>query len=650
MKTRTMKTTIDKYHKQQGLSMTDIAKALYSTYIHRITEEAIPDALTSDLQNIDEALTPEQKADVDTWKRGDNSFSDHAYEDSADPDRVSIPLRHPGVDSPHQEAIQKHLEKHGFKIKDYVAGKAEDKYGRETNIGRALNGTKAEPGLIKNFNEDPARARSKSSTSSMKVVISRHPHDVAGMTSGGQSWENQSCMNFSNGAMRRYLPRDVSGGTHVAYLVDKDDDNVERPYARIALKKFKELRSKGEEILRPENRTYGEAPDSFTHTVNKWVNEKFPGNEKSIYKKDPKVYDDTGNNYVIGKGALDKAVKSKVDDIRLAAASHPDLSDEHIASLSVDPVSAINRRAIDHPKFTPKHLENVALNGPANAKEHAYYLRNKEFTPQLLKKMAAGDDDSAKIALMHSDAPPEVISQAFKHSSSIVRAAAAAHKGATAEDLHAAMDDTNSHVRARAVANLNAAPQTITKALHDPVPRVRQEAVYPGWNEAAIQKWHNLSTDQLKTAASDDDVTVRSNVANHPNLPVGEHAKLLNDPHPYVKVAAIQNPQTNISQLTRAIRDPDPDVVNAALGHPKATPFMLEQSADHRDPQVVWSVANHPNTPRESLKKILNGPHNSAALRAVQHPNLTKQDLMDVYEHHPSRTVRRGAEKMLNNQ
>ena len=114
---------------------------------------------------IGEELTPSQKAKVDTWEKGDNSFSDHAYGGDSNESRVTHELESPNKPtSEHFPKIEQHLSQHGYKVKDYTAGKATDKYGREVNIGKALNKTGADPALKKGFEEDPARGQAAMAT------------------------------------------------------------------------------------------------------------------------------------------------------------------------------------------------------------------------------------------------------------------------------------------------------------------------------------------------------------------------------------------------------------------------------------------------------------------------------------------------------
>jgi len=91
--------------------------------------------------HLQEILTKSQKKEVDTWEKGDNSFSNHLF-DHPDHTEKTIPLEHPDS-AGHEDDIRGHLEPHGIKIKDYKSGIGEDKHGREVKLGKALEKTKA---------------------------------------------------------------------------------------------------------------------------------------------------------------------------------------------------------------------------------------------------------------------------------------------------------------------------------------------------------------------------------------------------------------------------------------------------------------------------------------------------------------------------
>ena len=307
------------------------------------------------IAQIIEALTPNQRDKVDKWKRGDTSFSDHLFAGSNDKDRVLIDLDHPSIKSEHQNRIEDHLKSNGFTDINYHEGHAKDKYGRPTKIGKALVKTKAPKNMLDGFNTDPARQQKSAISSDYKVLITRHPHDVAGMTSKGQSWENESCMNFHDGSNKDYLKMDVKHGTHVAYLVHKNDVRGEKPLARIALKPFISEDDQNDVVLRPEQRVYGDAPDAFTHTVNKFLNKHFPGGD-AVYRKHDSVYHDTGNRWIFGSP---ESANKVIDDYFVKKSDDASYTKAMAALKSKHATKEKITQAIDSDNFTRKAFSEL---------------------------------------------------------------------------------------------------------------------------------------------------------------------------------------------------------------------------------------------------------------------------------------------------
>lgn len=338
---------------------------------------------------LSEILDKQQKAKVNRWKKGDNSFSDHLFDHPSHTEKT-IPLEHPDTEG-HSEDIKSHLEPHGIKIKDYKSGIGEDKYGREIKLGKALEKTKAPDELKNKFANDPSRSNKGIGSDDLRVTISRHPHHVAGMTSSGHSWENESCMNFETGCNKDYLKQDVKHGTHVAYLHHKDDKELEHPLARIALKKFTDEET-GHSVLRPENRTYGPASDAFTHTVHKFIDDKMPVHDSGIYHKNDSVYHDSGNKKIVGKGkeALNRIIKNHKESFSSDIINHPafdkQTAEEHI--------HRIPRYLTNSSIFSDEDVNRIVSKHKDNRELHFNAARNKGISSSTIDKIIGAHPDA----------------------------------------------------------------------------------------------------------------------------------------------------------------------------------------------------------------------------------------------------------------
>lgn len=168
-----------------------------------------------------------------------------------------------------------------------------DKKYNEYVVSRAIT-------YLKAFKEDPIRQKQKRD---YFVVISRHPYDVAGMSTD-RSWG--SCMNLglgplvyntthsnSEGRYNRYVKNDIKQGTIVAYLVSGSDRHsngklaVRRPLSRTLMKPHS---SSSYDTAYSIGNIYGSDIGEFKEFVKDWILENL---NKDI---------DKNSNYSLEKG------------------------------------------------------------------------------------------------------------------------------------------------------------------------------------------------------------------------------------------------------------------------------------------------------------------------------------------------------------
>lgn len=215
---------------------------------------------------ISEALRPSQyRWYVKGWDKSRyNQIFDGKY-------RIYFPLQKSIEGIEPNKTVVDALESLGYKVtvEDYVDGYA-TKGNRKFKIGRILSNQyvgneEMQDRVMALFVNDPARA---GRSGDLLVVISRHPYDIAGMSTD-RGWS--SCMNLSGGAMRQYVESDVVHGTLVAYLIKSNDTNIKNPMARILIKPFINIKDPTNVIFGVENRVYGTAPKEFAKTVVQWA-------------------------------------------------------------------------------------------------------------------------------------------------------------------------------------------------------------------------------------------------------------------------------------------------------------------------------------------------------------------------------------------
>lgn len=249
-------------------------------------------------------------------------------------DSIKIPAMNSLV-----QDIHDHLTNNGYHGIDYGKGVAfkniinnrGEQQRQEVKIGKALNQTKASKPLIDRFANDDHK-KSAELTSKYDVIISRNKFHVAGCSTNPDNpnmWD--SCAKLDSKGETKYteyaaghLPFDIKHGTHVAYLVPKDDNKthdelIDRAEGRILLKPFHPVNGVDKPILYPESRAYSindKTPSGFTETVRNFANTHFPMADNVIYKKHKDLYDDDRIGHVM-----------KIDLNKPITGYNPNLSD-----------------------------------------------------------------------------------------------------------------------------------------------------------------------------------------------------------------------------------------------------------------------------------------------------------------------------------
>lgn len=203
-------------------------------------------------------------------------------------------------------AVRVALKRAGYVVTDYLAKKcvkiADKEQKNVFNIGKVI----AKDEHAKNaFDNDPQLQNSKSNK--VQIVISCHPYDIIGMSTG-RDWDNQSCMRLkdgrigvTDGAYNKHVSHDVAEGTLVAYAIRADDTNINTPLCRCLVKPFI---SEDESILyRREGSVYGNKVPGFDSVLNTFIrklNEEVP---VGMYKLISTLYDDGDGRSVNYLGA-----------------------------------------------------------------------------------------------------------------------------------------------------------------------------------------------------------------------------------------------------------------------------------------------------------------------------------------------------------
>ena len=177
-----------------------------------------------------------------------------------------------------QDEIEEFLFDKGYEIVSYEKNIASKGFAQKATykIGKLLKQFGRED-LLKKYSLDPTKNIIKSK---MKIVFSRHPYDIAGMSTN-RDW--RSCMTLPDGVQAQYLDQDIRYGVIVAYLVREGDENINKPLARqriipmglqwgVMSYEYYESEDEGPIILRGEHACYT-APDLNDQIIDKFATE-----------------------------------------------------------------------------------------------------------------------------------------------------------------------------------------------------------------------------------------------------------------------------------------------------------------------------------------------------------------------------------------
>jgi hypothetical protein len=253
--------------------------------------------------------------------------------------RLYIPFTEDRTKSPNEDSITGFLSRFGFAVEDYLSGVARLGNAKNTiKIGKALSNISKRPdteekdkktanNLLKKFGEDPVR---KAGGDEFLVCISRHPYDIAGADTD-RKWHN--CMTIATwdkkklkelkqlkktltgkeekeiedqieklegGENVKYIKHDVKEGSIVAYLIRKNDKNINNPVAVLNIKPFINKDDKNDFILVEDSKVYGQDVPGFKEKVAEFLSEFNGLDKEGFFCINPKLYDDGKLNVIKG--------------------------------------------------------------------------------------------------------------------------------------------------------------------------------------------------------------------------------------------------------------------------------------------------------------------------------------------------------------
>ena len=339
------------------------------------------------IQEIYEALKPSEYRDVvKGWDKNKLAaiFASAPYKKDRNMYRIYMPVNTPLDVEPLPE-IEEELQQQGYEVKDYVAGLAE-KNGRVIKIGKLLS-----PDTLRQYEVDKRERVGK--RRSFHIVISRHPYDIAGMSTD-RGWT--SCQDLRSGSHCHFVPKDIEAGSFIAYLADVNDTNLKNPTARVLIKPY--VNTEGQVAYASSRQVYGSVPSDlsveFTASVDKfvrWINsqhgltgvfdihqEVYPEGEKTI---------DLGVENLVATLTADK-FNQLPDETKLKVVKH---SPKLVKTLPITDTEFLKTVAKEVPEVL-LYVKNPSIELQTSANLSAEVLDNFKFT-----KINANEQEQLKL-------------------------------------------------------------------------------------------------------------------------------------------------------------------------------------------------------------------------------------------------------------
>ena len=294
-------------------------------------------------------------------------------------------------------AVRTFLKNNNYEIINYGSGickklpSDDEKIDtREYKIGRILSRLGADIKIQKYFENGSTRENCKQAISTLMITISRLPYDVASMSTG-RGWS--SCMSMSNGCNANYVLKDISHGTHIAYLHLKTDMDIKNPISRVLLKPFRKEKSRSNKnkILEVERTVYGANSKEFRNFVVKWASDNFAIKEDCTLNIISGLYNDGIGSTKVYISETSPKITSENKEDRIYASKYGSdiILKKMIDDKSPDVINNIINRCTDKELVVNLIMKNENSKNLFKSRIEMFNILNKEqkeFVKTLIKE------------------------------------------------------------------------------------------------------------------------------------------------------------------------------------------------------------------------------------------------------------------------
>lgn len=428
------------------------------------------------------------------------------------------------------DAVKNHVESNGGKI-DETGHKVTLKSGREVPTSKFLGKSNAPKDVN---NEYQHHLKNASAAGDTKLVISKHPGEVASCSTGTH-WN--SCANLtSDGPGAHFMPSEIQHGTMIAMHVHKDaKPNEDGEYDAkhiLGRRLIKRHDTDNDNVtFHQEEKSYGQFPKSAIDKTDEFL-EKHNTKNYVISSKNPNVYDDDSKihkvNPKLSSDEISHLVKTAPYETKKNLVRSDRLSSEDIHHALKDDDKMIRINAMKNPNLTPEHI-NKGLSDP--------------------------ELSVRTVAALHPNASKENLDTALASGDESVRYSAAKNPKLTKSHIDSIIEkENNPNIVHEAIKNPNASSKHIQHGL---------DSDNPEFNRAAASNI-NISDKQLHQALDSKHPVVRGYAADNPAMKEEHFHKVLNDPADHVRALAIHNKHIPKHVLLKFTKHDDEDTASEA--------------------------------------------------------------------------------------
>ena len=495
------------------------------------------------------------------------------------------------LDNDLPEKVKSHIEANGDKVEgDGVKLKT----GRVVPISKYL----PKSGAPKDV-QDEHQNWVKNKAGNSKLVITRHPAEVAS-ASTGTHWD--SCARASKKNSREAvpawdaMPRELHNGTMMAMHVHKDaTPDKSGNYAskdilgRTLIKRHDadiDSENPTEVTFHRENKKYGAFPESAKKAVDEFTAKHYPQKTLTAHKVHT-LYD---------------------DDNQPVKVNHNHAAIEHAFTQGHDKEQSqsVQDIILNHGNVTHATMDRAATSRYSKIRAD---VGNKTNSPETIRKVFQHkaentvNDIQAKVsAVKNPHAPKDVVDDAIKHEDATIREGAYKNLNLSADQISTGLKDRNSWVQSSVARHPNLSKEHVDSIINN------------DGKQHADGRNVNLGTSMHSA--------VRSIHASHDQIMSGIHNK---DPH--VAMAALENPKIDKTHLLHALDSTDSNIHSDAIHHDAVDHDVLHKALLHKDIYVRRAAIKHSKATKEHITKALTDTDSGVRINAISKPNATKEHI-----------------------